>query len=199
MRRSYLMTTALYWCSSVLTASRRRRAARFSWRIQGAGVQRLPRFRRQQPRQHRAGPRRHGAQLLQKGHQRLCRGKTPVSRNGTLLEVCFAIWSRRHRRLLRRPKKPPPARVKADAKALSRGTTLASQCIAATAPKARGMRTRNSSAAGTTQFQKTQMALFGGDKRKLDDADQDKIKKAMFKGLDSADFEVLAAYYATLK
>ena len=43
------------------------------------------------------------------------------------------------------------------------------------------------------------MALFGGDKRKLDDAEQDKIKKSLFKRLDPADFENLAVYYATLK
>jgi cytochrome c553 len=43
------------------------------------------------------------------------------------------------------------------------------------------------------------MALFGGDKRKLEDTEQEKIKKTMFKALDPTDFDELAAYYATLK
>ena len=43
------------------------------------------------------------------------------------------------------------------------------------------------------------MALFGGDKRKLDDVAQETIKKTMFKALNPADFDELAVYYATLK
>ena len=43
------------------------------------------------------------------------------------------------------------------------------------------------------------MALFGGDKRKLEDTEQEKFKKTMFKALDPANFDQFAAYYATLK
>ena len=43
------------------------------------------------------------------------------------------------------------------------------------------------------------MALFKDDKRKLENAEQDKTKKTMFKGFDAADFADLAAYYSTLK
>ena len=98
-------------------------------------------------------------------------------------------------------RKQLPARVKAEAKALSRGPTLASQCASCHGAQGEGdaFRTIPALQGQPAQYQKAQMALFGGDKRKLDDADQDKIKKAMFKGLDLADFEVLAAYYATLK
>jgi len=94
-----------------------------------------------------------------------------------------------------------PDRVKADAKMLSRGTTLASQCTAChgtqgegdafhTVPKLQGQ---------PALYLKSQMALFGSDKRKLDDAEQEKIKKTMFKALDPADFDQLAAYYSTVK
>jgi len=94
-----------------------------------------------------------------------------------------------------------PARAKADAKMLSRGTTLATQCSVChgaqgegdafhTVPKLQGQ---------PALYLKSQMALFGGDQRKLEDTEQEKIKKTMFKALDSANFDELAAYYATLK
>jgi len=44
-----------------------------------------------------------------------------------------------------------------------------------------------------------QMALFGSDKRKLEDAGLEESKKRVFKGLTESDFADLAAYYATLK
>jgi hypothetical protein len=43
------------------------------------------------------------------------------------------------------------------------------------------------------------MALFGSDKRKLDDAAADDNKKRIFKELGASDFADLAAYYSTLK
>jgi cytochrome c553 len=48
-------------------------------------------------------------------------------------------------------------------------------------------------------FLQAQMALFGSDKRKLDDAGSEETKKRIFKGLSENDFADLAAYYATLK
>ena len=98
-------------------------------------------------------------------------------------------------------KKQPPARVKADAKALSRGTTLASQCAACHGPKGegdadRGIPAMHGQPAGYLQ---AQMALFASDKRKLEDAGLDEAKKRIFKGLSESDLVDLAVYYATLK
>jgi len=98
-------------------------------------------------------------------------------------------------------RRQPPAKIKTDAKGLSRGTTLATQCTVChgaqgagdafhTVPKLQGQ---------PALYLKSQMALFGGDKRKLEDAEQEKIKKTMFKALGPADFDELAAYYATQK
>jgi len=42
------------------------------------------------------------------------------------------------------------------------------------------------------------MALFAGDKRKLENAELEEAKKRIFKGLNEADFADLAKYYATL-
>ena len=43
------------------------------------------------------------------------------------------------------------------------------------------------------------MALFAGDKRKLEIVEMDEAKKRSFKGLTEADLADLAAYYATLR
>jgi len=48
-------------------------------------------------------------------------------------------------------------------------------------------------------FLQAQMALFGGDKRKLENAEFEENKKRIFKGLAENDFADLAAYYSTLK
>ncbi|MGZ8488424.1 MAG: c-type cytochrome, partial [Candidatus Binatia bacterium] len=48
-------------------------------------------------------------------------------------------------------------------------------------------------------FLQTQMALFAGDKRKLEIAELAEAKKLSFKGLNEADFADLATYYVTLK
>jgi len=98
-------------------------------------------------------------------------------------------------------RKQPPAKTKADAKMLSRGTTLATQCAACHGAQGEGdaFRTIPKLQGQPVLYLKSQMALFGGDRRKLEDAEQDKIKKTMFKGLDPADFDDLAAYYSTLK
>ena len=98
-------------------------------------------------------------------------------------------------------KRRPPASVKADAKTVSRGATLATQCVACHGPKGDGDAERNIPAlrgqpAGYLQLQN---ALFGSDKRKLDDPAFEENKKRIFKGLDENDLVDLAAYYATLK
>ncbi|MGH7887066.1 MAG: c-type cytochrome [Candidatus Binatia bacterium] len=94
-----------------------------------------------------------------------------------------------------------PARTKADAKMLSRGTTLATQCTSCHGAQGEGdaFRAVPKLQGQPALYLKSQMALFGSDKRKLDDAEQEKIKKTMFKALDPADFDELAAYYAILR
>jgi len=98
-------------------------------------------------------------------------------------------------------RKQAPARGKTDPQALSRGATLASQCAACHGAHGDGDAFRAVPAlqGQPAAYLKAQMDLFKGDKRKLEDADQEKTKKTMFKGLDAADFTDLAAYFATLK
>ena len=94
-----------------------------------------------------------------------------------------------------------PAKTKVEPKALSRGATLASQCAACHGAQGEGDAFRAVPAlqGQPSAYLTAQMGLFGGDKRKLEDAEQEKNKKTIFKGLDAADFADLAAYYATLK
>jgi cytochrome c553 len=97
--------------------------------------------------------------------------------------------------------KKQPAKVKADPKAVSRGATLASQCIACHGPKGEGDSDKaipglRGQSAG---FVQAQLALFKADKRKPEDAALDENKKRILKGLDENDFADLAAYYSTLK
>ena len=98
-------------------------------------------------------------------------------------------------------KRRPTASVKADAKAVSRGATLAAQCGACHGPKGEGDAERNIPAlrgqpAGYLQIQSS---LFGSDQRKLDDQGLEDNKKRIFKGLGENDLANLAVYYATLK
>jgi cytochrome c553 len=98
-------------------------------------------------------------------------------------------------------KKTPRPAVKADAKSIGRGATLASQCGACHGPKGEGAPERAISAlqGQPAGYLQAQMALFGSDKRKLDDAGSDETKKRIFKGLTDSDFTDLAAYYTSLK
>jgi hypothetical protein len=48
-------------------------------------------------------------------------------------------------------------------------------------------------------FLQAQMALFGGDTRKLENAELKENKKRTFKGLDESNFADLGANYSTLK
>ena len=97
--------------------------------------------------------------------------------------------------------KKQPAKVKIDPKAISRGATLASQCIACHGPKGDGDTDKlipalRGQAAG---FVQAQLALFKADKRKPEDAILEENKKRILMGLDENDFADLAAYYSTLK
>ena len=98
-------------------------------------------------------------------------------------------------------KRATVAKGSPDAKAISRGAALASQCAACHGPKGEGDTARMVPAlhGQPAGFLRAQMALFGGDKRKLDNAEFEENKKRIFKGLNDGDFADLAAYYATLK
>jgi len=95
-------------------------------------------------------------------------------------------------------RKQAPAKITSDPKVLSRGATLASQCAACHGAQGEGdaFRVVPALQGQPAAYLKAQMDLFKGDKRKLEGAEQDKIKKTMFKGLDAADFADLAAYYS---
>ncbi|HYJ14555.1 MAG TPA: c-type cytochrome, partial [Candidatus Limnocylindria bacterium] len=86
-------------------------------------------------------------------------------------------------------------------KALSRGAMLAAQCSACHGPKGDGDSARVIPAlrGQPKGFLQTQMALFAGDKRKLEIAEMDEAKKRSFKDLTEADLADLATYYATLR
>ncbi len=98
-------------------------------------------------------------------------------------------------------KKPAPANLKVAAKAPSRGSTLAAQCIACHGAKGDGDNERVVPAlrGQPRGFLQTQMALFAGDKRKLEIAEMEEAKKRSFNGLTEADLTDLATYYATLR
>ena len=97
--------------------------------------------------------------------------------------------------------KKQPAKTKADPKAVSRGATLATQCAACHGPKGDGDADKSTPAlrGQSDGYLQAQMALFGGDKRKLEDPALEENKKRIFKGLSENDFADLAVYYATLK
>jgi cytochrome c553 len=94
-----------------------------------------------------------------------------------------------------------PAKAKADSRMLSRGATLAAQCAACHGAQGEGDAFRSVPVlqGQPAAYLKAQMDLFKGDKRKLEDAEQEKTKKAMFQALQAAAFADLAAYYANLK
>ncbi|HXK28806.1 MAG TPA: c-type cytochrome [Candidatus Binatia bacterium] len=97
--------------------------------------------------------------------------------------------------------KRQPAKVKADPNAVSRGATLATQCISCHGDKGDGdtegtIPALRGQAAG---FVQAQLALFKADKRKPEDAILEESKKRILKGLDNNDFADLAAYFASLK
>jgi cytochrome c553 len=95
----------------------------------------------------------------------------------------------------------PPARAKTDEKTVGHGATLANQCSACHGARGEGDAFRAVPAlqGQPAGYLKSQMALFGGDKRRVEEAEQDKLKKSIFKALKPADFNALAAYFATLK
>ena len=97
-------------------------------------------------------------------------------------------------------KKQPP-RVKADTKVVARGKGPAGQCIACHGPQGQGDADKawpaiQGQPAGYLQLQ---MLLFKEDKRKLDDAAQDDLKKKILKAMDDRQIADVAAYYASLK
>ena len=94
-----------------------------------------------------------------------------------------------------------PAKAKTDSKMISRGATLATQCASCHGARGDGDAFRAVPAlqGQPAAYLKSQMDLFKGDERRLEDAEQEKIKKTMFKRLEAAAFADLAAYYSNLK
>jgi cytochrome c553 len=95
----------------------------------------------------------------------------------------------------------PPARAKTGEKTVGHGATLANQCAACHGARGEGDAFRAVPAlqGQPAGYLKSQMALFAGDRRRVEEAEQDKLKKSIFKALKPADFDALAAYYATLR
>lgn len=98
-------------------------------------------------------------------------------------------------------KKPAAANLKIDAKSVSRGAALGSQCVACHGANGDGDGDKMIPAlrGQPAGFLRNQMTLFAGDKRKLDDPAVEENKKRIFKGLAESDLTDLAAYYASLK
>jgi cytochrome c553 len=101
----------------------------------------------------------------------------------------FAVQTRQH------------TTTKADPNAAKRGAALAGQCAACHGPKGEGDAFRAVPAiqgqpAGYLQLQLT---ILKENRRKLDDATVDEIKKTMLKPLSEADLAGLAAYFSSLK
>ncbi len=97
--------------------------------------------------------------------------------------------------------KRPSARTKADAKSLSRGATLATQCETCHGPKGEGdafhaIPALQGQPGGYLQ---AQMTILKEDKRKLADATQEEVKKKMMRPLSAADIADLAAYFTSVK
>jgi len=97
-------------------------------------------------------------------------------------------------------KKQPP-RIKADAKAAGRGKATAGQCIACHGPQGQGDAEKGWPAlqGQPAGFLQAQMLLFKEDKRKLEDAAQDDLKKKILKAMSDREIADVAAYYSSLK
>jgi len=97
--------------------------------------------------------------------------------------------------------KRTPVRIKADAKSLSRGATLATQCETCHGPRGEGdafhaIPALQGQPAG---YLRAQMTILKEDKRKLADATQEEAKKKVMKPLSAADIAALAAYFTSAK
>jgi len=97
--------------------------------------------------------------------------------------------------------KKQPLRVKPDQNAVKRGMALAAQCTVCHNPQGegdpeKGFPDLRGQPAGYLAYQ---MAILKDDKRKLQDATLDDLKKKLLKRFSSRDIADLAAYYSGLK
>jgi cytochrome c553 len=97
--------------------------------------------------------------------------------------------------------KKQPTRIKADPKAVKRGSALAAQCVACHGPKGEGdpERAYPGLAGQPPGYLQVQMTILKEDKRKLEDATMDETKKTMLKPMSDADLAAVAAYFSSLK
>jgi cytochrome c553 len=97
--------------------------------------------------------------------------------------------------------KRQPAKTRSDPNAVKRGMVAAAQCIVCHNPQGegepeRGFPNLRGQPAGYLQ---TQMVLLKEDKRKLQDATLDDLKKKLLSRLSSREIADLAAYYSSLR
>lgn len=97
--------------------------------------------------------------------------------------------------------KKQPTRIKADGKAIKRGSALAAQCIACHGPKGEGdpARAYPALAGQPPGYLQAQLMILREEKRKLEDSTVDETKKNMLKPMSDADLAALAAYFSSLK
>jgi cytochrome c553 len=97
--------------------------------------------------------------------------------------------------------KKQPTRVKVDPQAAKRGAALAGQCAACHSPQAesdpeKGFPVLRGQPPG---YLATQLLILKEDKRKLDDAALDDLKKKLLKPLNEQQLTDLAAYFSSLR
>jgi cytochrome c553 len=97
--------------------------------------------------------------------------------------------------------KKQPTRIKADPKAVKRGSALGAQCIACHGPKGEGdpERAYPALAGQPPGYLQAQLIILKEDKRKLEDSTVDQTKKSMLKPMSDADLAAVAAYFSSLK
>jgi cytochrome c553 len=97
--------------------------------------------------------------------------------------------------------KKQPSRMKVDPKAAARGKSLAAQCTVCHNPQGegdpeKGFPVLRGQPAG---YLAGQLLILKEDKRKLDDASLDDLKKKLLKRFSDRDIADLAAYFASLR
>jgi cytochrome c553 len=97
--------------------------------------------------------------------------------------------------------KKQPTRIKVDPQAAKRGASLAAQCTACHTPQAesdpeKGFPVLRGQPPG---YLTTQLLILKEDKRKLDDAALDDLKKKLLKPLGDQEIADLAAYFSSLR
>ncbi len=97
--------------------------------------------------------------------------------------------------------KRQPTGIKPDPKAVARGKTQAGPCIVCHNPQGEGEAEKGIPAlqGQPADYLQAQMNILKEDKRKLEDATLDELKKKLFKRLGDGEIADLAAYYSSLR